>query len=550
MTNRILTRLAFALAVPVLAAGCIEEAFPDNGTFTDDQLDEYSVELLLNGLPADLMSSNTAGYYSSYGDQTDFGYPSICLRTDYMLADIVSLGTPNYNQFNYYIGCLSMGPDYQYCGYYWDTYYAWIKEANEIISRIDHNTEDQQEREWLAQAYTYRAMFYLDLARLYIPKENNYVRVYANIRNLTVPIVTENTTEAMAQNNPRATREDMYDFILDDLDAAVTYFGNSASTGYTRPTLAAAYGLLARAYLEVGADLEDAGDDAGADAAYENAIKYADLAISTSGRTPLTQSQWEDPVNGFNNGAANNSWIWGLTLTAASTTNIMNHVSHMSSEATWAYGCRVLPGASRTFYREIDDADFRKHSWLDPDWQAGYYDYKFCGSSEQQENFKSYAKPYTNIKFRPASGEVDNFTMGSCADFPLMRVEEMYFIKIEATAKRDGNGINAAGLLEDFLNNYRYVDKSYTCEETGLSDFLEEMLFQKRVEFWGEGIVMYDHKRLNIGFTRSGSNFVADFTYDVQGRSPQWNIVIPRSELQANSAVTDLNNPDPTGFWY
>ena len=76
------------------------------------------------------------------------------------------------------------------------------------------------------------------------------------------------------------------------------------------------------------------------------------------------------------------------------------------------------------------------------------------------------------------------------------------------------------------------------------------MLFQKRVEFWGEGIVMYDHKRLNIGFTRSGSNFVADFTYDVQGRSPQWNIVIPRSELQANSAVTDLNNPDPTGFWY
>ena len=234
MTNRILTRLAFALAVPVLAAGCIEEAFPDNGTFTDDQLDEYSVELLLNGLPADLMSSNTAGYYSSYGDQTDFGYPSICLRTDYMLADIVSLGTPNYNQFNYYIGCLSMGPDYQYCGYYWDTYYAWIKEANEIISRIDHNTEDQQEREWLAQAYTYRAMFYLDLARLYIPKENNYVRVYANIRNLTVPIVTENTTEAMAQNNPRATREDMYDFILGDLDAAVTYFGNSASTGYTR----------------------------------------------------------------------------------------------------------------------------------------------------------------------------------------------------------------------------------------------------------------------------------------------------------------------------
>ena len=46
-----------------------------------------------------------------------------------------------------------------------------------------------------------------------------------------------------------------------------------------------------------------------------------------------------------------------------SVTLIMNFVSHMSSEATWAYGCRVLPGASRTFYQAIDNADFRKHSY-------------------------------------------------------------------------------------------------------------------------------------------------------------------------------------------
>ena len=76
------------------------------------------------------------------------------------------------------------------------------------------------------------------------------------------------------------------------------------------------------------------------------------------------------------------------------------------------------------------------------------------------------------------------------------------------------------------------------------------MLFQKRVEFWGEGILMYDYKRLDIGITRTGSNFVPDFAYDTDGRSPQWNIVIPRTELQSNSGINDyLNNPDPSGFW-
>lgn len=535
-----------ALLLPVLATGCITEAIPENGTLTSGQLEEYSVEMLLNGLPADMMASETAGYYSAYGDQTDFGLPSIHLRTDYMLEDIVSLGIPNYNQFNYYVADLSMGADYQYCAYFWDAYYSWIKETNEIISRIDPATDDQQEREWLAQAYTYRAMFYLDMARLYIPKENNYEPVYANIRNLTVPIVTENTTEEIAQSNPRASREDMYEFILSDLKNAVDFFGGSSQTGYTRPTLAAAYGLYARAYLEIGTDLQEA-NESGYQEAFENAISYADLAITTSGKTPLTQAEWEDPINGFNNGASNNAWIWGLPLSASSTTNIMNFVSHMSSEATWAYGCRVLPGASRTFYQAIDDADFRKHSWLDPN--SSYYDYKLCGTEEQQENFRSYSRPYTNIKFRPASGEVTNYTVGSCADHPLMRVEEMYFIKMEATAKRDGNITNAVPLLESFLNTYRYTDGSYVCEASNLSQFLTEMLFQKRVEFWGEGILMFDYKRLNSGFKRTGSNFVADFAYDITGRSPQWNIVIPRSELQANSGVTDYNNPDPSGFW-
>ena len=109
--------------------------------------------------------------------------------------------------------------------------------------------------------------------------------------------MTEKTSEQDANNNPRAKRSDMYEFILSDLALAEKLLAGK-SLGYNTPNLGVVYGLMARAYLEMGAD--------GDEGAYEKAITYADLAISTSGKTPLTQSEWQDPVNGFNNGAANN----------------------------------------------------------------------------------------------------------------------------------------------------------------------------------------------------------------------------------------------------
>jgi hypothetical protein len=128
-----------------------------------------------------------------------------------------------------------------------------------------------------------------------------------------------------------------------------------------------------------------------------------------------------------------------------------------------------------------------------------------------------------------------------------MRVEEMYFIEIEAVLRTEG--VEAAQkLLTTFMKTYR--DKSYDCSyATSELAFLQEMLLQKRIEFWGEGILMYDYKRLNQGITRgyNGTNFPAVARFNTEGRSPQWNIVITRSEFQSNTAINQsLNNPDPT----
>ena len=54
---------------------------------------------------------------------------------------------------------------------------------------------------------------------LFEPVENIYTDC-SKVLGLTVPIVTEETTNDIAKSNPRATHEELVNFILADLDKA------------------------------------------------------------------------------------------------------------------------------------------------------------------------------------------------------------------------------------------------------------------------------------------------------------------------------------------
>ena len=537
----------------VLATGCIKETFPQGSTQTSAQVAKSASALaaMVNAIPSSMTTTDFLGYLYNYGDHTDFGYPGIAFRTENMLEDVVTSGeNPYYNRALAYAQNQAQGSTYIYCAYFWDAYYTYIKSCTDIISTVNPETANPEALNYLGIAHTYRAMCYLDLARLFEPKENKYTDV-SHVLGLTVPLITEETTEESATNNPRLPREEMYAFILSELDKAAQYI-DQAANGYTRPSLAAIYGLYARTYLEMGA--------AGDEGAYALAAEYAEKAITTSGRTPLTQDQWEDPTNGFNNGAANNSWIWGLTVSSENVGNILCFTAHMASEGTWGYAPLSQISASKAFYEKISDKDFRKHSWLDPAYIENPsanlpYNYKFAGSAQDKTNFlkgtdqNPAAKPYQNIKFRPAQGETMDYTTGNPTDFPLMRVEEMHFIWAEALAA-DGKMTEAQTVLNDFMKT-RIQDGSYSCSSyNDFESFTDELLLQKRIEFWGEGILIYDYKRLDEGITRGykGTNQASVYCYNSEGRSPQWNIVITRGEFQSNKGITDAtNNPDPSG---
>lgn len=524
------------LTFATLFSGCIKETFPEGGTVTGDQVaaSEAALKAMVNAMPVALMKANTAGYANAYNFQLDFGIPGIHLVTETMLNDVATMGdNPGYNHAYFYLTNQGQGVTGWPPGYFWECYYAWIKNANDVISLIDPEQATPVTIGYLGQAYAYRAKCYLDLARLFEPKPNKYTDVSSAL-GLTVPIVTEQTTEAEGTNNPRVSREVMYAFILEDLAKAEQYLAN-VNYNYTLPTQGFVYGLFARAYLEMGA--------AGDPGAYDKAAEYARKAITTSGCTPLTQEQWEDPITGFNNGAANKSWIMGLTVAAEQIGNLVQFSAHMCMEATWGYGTLVHLGADKRFYEQISDKDFRKHSWLDPKRDA-FYKYKIAGNREE---YLSTARDYETIKFRAAQGNTTDWAVGGSADHPLMRVEEMYFIEMEAKAHSDLSA--AQNLLNSFMA-LRITDGSYDCKSKtpDLNAFLTEMLFQKRAEFWGEGVLIYDFKRLNVGINRGykGTTHPGVARFNTEGRSPQWNIVIFRNEFLRNTGMGE-NNPDPTG---
>lgn len=551
-------KISLIVSVLLISASCIKETFPKGSTVTKEQLDqteEQALGYMLSGIPAAMMNSGTAGFYSTYGYHGDFGISAIHLATESMLEDIAVLGEIGYYWFGSYYQNVSQGPEYIWCAFFWNQYYKWIKLTNEIIKVVGEPKPDTSKDvlNSLGQAYAYRALYYIDLARMYEPKPNKVLPPSEDIIGLTVPIIKEDITEAQAKNNPRAKREDMYKFILSDLAKAEEYLKDGVIS-YTSPSLAAVYGLYARAYLELGATYAEMGDptdwDMTSEGAYEKAAYYARKVIDMKRHSPLTQAQWEDPKTGFNDGSSNNAWIWGLTVSSENLSNLIANIAHRSCEAIYGYAVWTQLGVNQALYNRISDEDFRKHSWYDPDLN---YEYKLAGSSDEQygfifgSNYNYPAVKYMSLKFRPGDGNVMDYTVGNAADWCLMRIEEMYFIEMEAALYTEGLE-KARELLNDFMQEYRY--SGYDCYTQSLSDqaFINEMMLQKRIEFWGEGVLYFDYKRLNMGITRGyeGTNVPSIATYNCEGRSPQWNIVITRGETQSNKVIADQNNPDPT----
>jgi hypothetical protein len=122
----------------------------------------------------------------------------------------------------------------------------------------------------------------------------------------------------------------------------------------------------------------------------------------------------------------------------------------------------------------------------------------------------------------------------------------MYLIEAEAAAHLDD--AEGQALINNFMTTYR--DPEYNTTATG--EFLvNEIVLQKRIELWGEGLTFYDVKRLNMSVTRgyAGTNFEEAKRFNTTGRPAWMNICIVTTEKNNNEALVGYENPDPTGCY-
>lgn len=542
-----------ALGVMTLTTlnSCIKEIDPQTSYVTADQAEKApgSFDSFVGALTSSLNGEFTYSGSSQY--PWDFGYPSFYIQRDVMGQDIACESSGSEWYTTWYTCGTGLGPTYAVCQLPWSYYYKWIKNCNIVIS-LAGAEPSADKKAGAGIAYAMRAMFYMDLARMFAPE------TYAKNQDAeTVPIVTETTADPA---NPRATNKAMWEFILSDLDKAETLLADYKRKDVYTPDQSVVFGLKARAYLTI----ED----------WANAETYAKKAME--GYTMMTKEEYLSKTDGFNK--PNGSWMFGLTFRSSDP-----NITANDADSSWGSQMIIEVSASECGYsanyvgpkridahlfNTIPATDFRRMCFIDPavDEVLSAAD---PNTAEGEAAITDALSPYTDdpmgvyktgykvsaresvgcieLKFRPKDGEHANQYTAFTVAVPMMRVEEMKLIEAEAAGMQDqARGIQ---LLTEFAKtrdaNYEYGNHQETYYNSSNTMFQNEVWWQRRVELWGEGFATFDIKRLQKGIIRSyeGTNHPSGYQWNVE-KTPDWmNLCIVQSETNNNPACT--NNPTP-----
>ncbi|MCL2502594.1 MAG: RagB/SusD family nutrient uptake outer membrane protein [Bacteroidales bacterium] len=597
--KKILINLMVLCTTSLFLSSCIQETFPtDFAAASQVGVSESALEALSNSTAAFMYAYN----YFGTSTNTEIGYPGMMIIRD-ALTDVPTTPTSYnhfrtpWNQLNNFVSASVRQP--------WRYYYRMILNANLTISAIKEPDEASGRiQQFYGNALVYRAMSYLDLIRMYEYKRTGVAALDAEadineIWGLTATIIDEHFDERNADNNPRVPFYVMYRFIMNDLNRAEKYLTYSRSSK-TSANLSVAHAYKARLWLEIATRFQKYPADLQAQIAHENdedlAAKYAPLGITSAadcyrkaaeyarmviGRhAPLTYAEWHSTTNGFNDMSVS-SWVFAISI--SSPEGVHSRVNHFLSHACTEYSrgysrsqyfCYRM--IDRRLYERIDDDDWRKVTWKDP---ADFNGRPAAGAAvpsvpeKYHSSFRGtelsvlgntldwewhHRDAYVGFKFRPNGGNIgEDYLHAGQIDFPIVRVEEMYFIEAEAKAYAEGLDAGIAA-LSGFLNTHRYRNASFSVAPNDIEDFVDNyLIMHKRVEFWGEGLAFFDIKRRELAITRGypGTNWIETQLYNsLPGYTPSWlNLYVPNEgEATLNRAIR--LNPNPLvqasyGLW-
>jgi starch-binding outer membrane protein, SusD/RagB family len=436
--------------------------------------------------------------YGTYGQQGYANHTAMLYIWDIMGDDLVIPNTTN----TWHL------PDTRWIGHRTDThvatampyryYYRIIANANMAIANIDNAVGLQADRDRLkGEVHLLRAYSYFLLVQMY---GKRYVAGVNNDQ-LGVPLVLTPTIEGQ----PRATVEEVYAQINADLDQAITLLP-STPVNKSHADKEVAKGLKARVAL-----------------AQQNWPLAETMANEARQGVPLmTPAEYQ---SGFSNITVG-EWMWGIDHQEDQTSFFWGFHSYMSCNFN-STAIRLNPRCiSKALYDQIPTSDVRSKMWApvanDPNTIAP----------------PGGIKPaYMVQKFRLDVPAPATSYMG---DVPFMRGAEMYLIEAEAQA-RQGKNTEAQNTLFALVS---VRDPEYVKSTNTGTTLIDEILFHRRIELWGEGFRFFDLKRMNQPLNRNGSNHVSAVVaglFEVPVGDVRWEYLIPLDEMNANKAV--VQNP-------
>lgn len=530
---KIIKYMMQVLVVGSLLTSCVEDA-DVTAYLTEDQLSNVAQDD-----PDKTFSAAVAGMYSDMQKYYDtdmqhnyFGQKSFDYLTSLMGNDMIMTGRFGMSLYHYLLDYWQQ--NYTPTNNRWKEYYRVIANANNILKLIDPNSEDPANLKYRAIALGFRGYAYLQLTYLY---QHSYYtgadgtkwgrgEKYDFSQSPCVPLITEETEG----DQPRATVAQIYEQIMSDLTTAFGFFKQLDMIHTSSPTdmdgcVVAMH--LARANMVIHE--------------WDKAIEYAQVVIDN---IPMLTNE-NQILQGFSNISLPDV-VFGCDITADNSTIYASYFSQMDAYSEGYAGIGVWRAAFKPFVDRIADNDIRLQ-WFCCDRSTGVDTEDKDGKPIRVTLLRDTKTPasveYQAVKFIGTGREniqAGTFSGWELGDYIYMRSEEAYLIKIEALAHK--NSPDAVTELENFMKT-RQPDYDYTF--TNKADLIEEIIYQKRVEFWGEGLEYIDNRRLNIPVDRTDETWgaennnhfsVAKFRYNQEERPFLYQL--PISEIENNSQIS------------
>lgn len=525
----------YKILVPVFAvaflSSCLEKVEPldvltaqrKNEIAQDDPDKVFAATI--NGVLNNIQSACLVDISHNYFGQKSFDY-----LTSLMGNDMIMTGQFGMSLYHYYFDYWQQ--QYNPTGNRWREYYDHIAAANTIISVINEEEASKASLIYLAQAKAIRGYAYLQLANLY--QRCYFVgadgtkwgkgKVYDWSEKPLVPLLTEETEG----DQPRSSVKDVYALIISDLSKSIEIAQKTGTVKTASPLdfdgcVAALY--LARAYMNMHE--------------WDKAVECAQIVMDNS----VMLTDREDILQGFSDISLPDV-LFACDITTDNTGIYRSFFSQMDMFGDGYGGIGVWRAAFKPFVDRIGDTDVRLEWFLTERSEA---DVTFAANKQvdyQSCKFIGCGRP--NLK----QGEDGKWagTGWELGDYIYLRSEEAWYIKAEALAHK-GDISGAKTVLSEIMAARQSGYELVTNDKAAV---IEEINFQKRVEFWGEGIEFLDNRRLNIPVDRTDETWGAENNNHYPGGKMKadaealgiYTYQLPLSEIENNKQLTtdDQNN--------